>query len=235
MLELGSGRSASDVHHLAALRQVAAEIGDRVGEPLAGLVVGGARALVGARPHRGDDGDQVLDIVEDRHDRRPQEHRNRAGRGPAACPSAGAPSAAPCRSPYSRTGRPPWAAGRAAVRCGIRRPARAARRARRRGRARTRVVVDAKAPVDLGLVAAAAPDEIGLEADHRIAPADRAALDGFQQEAVGAPVGEFQHGRRPASPDRRPAGYRRRSAGPRHRRPRSFRRTARLSSPAHRA
>ena len=55
------------------------------------------------------------------------------------------------------------------------------------------VAVDACAPVDLGLGAATAPDEIGLEADEGVAVA-HAALDGFEEERVGAPVGELEHG-----------------------------------------
>ena len=36
--------------------------------------------------------------------------------------------------------------------------------------------------VDLGLAVAAAPDEVGVEPDHRVAAAHRAALDRFEQE-----------------------------------------------------
>ena len=40
------------------------------------------------------------------------------------------------------------------------------------------------APVDFGALAARAPDDVGVEADHRIAPALRAALDRLEQEHV---------------------------------------------------
>jgi hypothetical protein len=49
------------------------------------------------------------------------------------------------------------------------------------------VRVGAGTAVDLGLVLRAAPDHVGLEADDRVAPAHRAALDRFQQEELGRP------------------------------------------------
>ena len=55
--------------------------------------------------------------------------------------------------------------------------------------------VEAGAPVDLGLALAAAPDQVRLETDERVAAADRPALDRFQQEAVGAAVGQLEHRR----------------------------------------
>ena len=48
--------------------------------------------------------------------------------------------------------------------------------------------------VDLGPAAAAAPDQVRLEADDRIPPARRAALHAFQQEGVGLAVGELEEG-----------------------------------------
>jgi hypothetical protein len=50
----------------------------------------------------------------------------------------------------------------------------------------------ARVAVDLGFAVAAAPDQIRLDADHRIAPARFAALDAFHQEGVVAAFGEFQ-------------------------------------------
>ena len=41
----------------------------------------------------------------------------------------------------------------------------------------------------------AAPDHVRLEADDRVAAAHRAALDRFQQEGVGPPVGQLEIGR----------------------------------------
>ena len=55
--------------------------------------------------------------------------------------------------------------------------------------------VEAGAPVDLGAVAAAAPDQVGLDAQDRIAAADRAAGHALQQEAEGAAIGELEQGR----------------------------------------
>ena len=52
------------------------------------------------------------------------------------------------------------------------------------------------APVDLGAGAGRAEDEVGVEPDHRIAAALRAALDRFEQEHGAAPpCGELQVGR----------------------------------------
>ena len=52
--DIGAGlrQIGERIHHLAPLRQIAAEIGDHIGQALAGLVIGGARALVrlAARP-----------------------------------------------------------------------------------------------------------------------------------------------------------------------------------------
>ena len=63
------------IHHLAPFRQIAAEIGDHIGQTLAGLVIGG-RAHLGRACGQtgGNDGHEILDIVEDRHDRRAQEN-----------------------------------------------------------------------------------------------------------------------------------------------------------------
>ena len=57
----------------------------------------------------------------------------------------------------------------------------------------------------------AAPDEIGVEADHRVAAAHRAALDGFEQERRARRGRAAASGRpRPGSPGRRPEWSRRR-------------------------
>ena len=49
--------------------------------------------------------------------------------------------------------------------------------------------------VDLGPVAEGAPDDVGSDADDRVAPAHGAALHRFQQAADGLPVAQLQ-GRR---------------------------------------
>ena len=48
-----------------------------------------------------------------------------------------------------------------------------------------RILVEADLPVDLGLLALAAPEQVWLQADNRIAAADGSALDGFQQAGPG--------------------------------------------------
>ena len=67
---------------------------------------------------------------------------------------------------------------------------------------------------DLGLVAAAAPDQVGLERDDRIAAAQGAALDRFEQEGVGPARGRSSDRPRPGSPGRRSAGARRPAGRP---------------------
>ena len=51
-----------------------------------------------------------------------------------------------------------------------------------RSSARKRAAGALRLPVDLGDAVAAAPDEVGVEADHRVAAAHRAAFDRFEQE-----------------------------------------------------
>ena len=46
------------------------------------------------------------------------------------------------------------------------------------------VRIDKRPAVDLGMIAARAEDEVGIEADHRIAAALRSALDRFEQEHI---------------------------------------------------
>ena len=113
--------------------------------------------------------------VEDRHHRRAHQHRvghaERVGIGRAAAPSAG-----PCRSRDSRTRRRPSAAGRAAA--SMRESAisarsessAAARTASKASRSRARArLISARPPL-------AAPDQVGLEADDRIAARARRRL-----------------------------------------------------------
>ena len=81
--------------------------------------------------------------------------------------------------------------------------------------------IGARVAVDLGLEIAAAPDQVRLQADDRIAPAAFAALHAFEQEGVVAALGQLQDRPRPASPDRRSAAHRRPAACPPHRRGRN--------------
>src|SRR5215217_8306041 len=70
-------------------------------------------------------------------------------------------------------------------------------------RVKRRALVDRKAPpgalrlaVDLGDAVAAAPDEVGVEADHRVAAAHRAALDRFEEERRAfVALAQLQEGR----------------------------------------
>ena len=65
----------------------------------------------------------------------------------------------------------------------------------RMGRATDSNPSSAGLAVDRGRAVLAAPDQVGLEADHRIAPARCAAFDRFQQEGVGAVAGQLHEGR----------------------------------------
>src|SRR6185369_1231714 len=49
--------------------------------------------------------------------------------------------------------------------------------------------------IDLGLVAESAPDDVGRDADDRVAPANGPALNRFQEAADGLPVAQFQRRR----------------------------------------
>ena len=65
----------------------------------------------------------------------------------------------------------------------------AQRRQRRLAAGLERLAVLARGAVDLGRVGACAPHHVGIEPDDRVAPAHRAALDGFEEKAqrlVGA-------------------------------------------------
>ena len=50
----------------------------------------------------------------------------------------------------------------------------------------------ARVAIDLGAAVDRAPDHVGIESDDRIASADRAALDRFQEEAHRPPVGDLE-------------------------------------------
>ena len=153
----------------------------------------GARPTRPVGPHRRDHRDGVLDRVEHDHQGRAAPAPRRGCRSGRDWRAAAPPSAAPCRSRDSRRCRPPSAAARRAARCGFRRSARAAPRAAPRGRARTRRGVPRR-----GLISArpsSAPDQIGIEPDDRIAPAHRAALDRFEQEAHRPAARDLEEGR----------------------------------------
>ena len=56
----------------SAIGQAALEIGDQIGQPDSGGVIGRARRHFGIRPDRGDGGDDVLETVENTNQGRPQ-------------------------------------------------------------------------------------------------------------------------------------------------------------------
>jgi hypothetical protein len=59
-----------------------------------------------------------------------------------------------------------------------------------------RVGIDERAAIDLGACAGRTPDDVGVEADHRIAAALRAAFDRLEQEHIAGPAdGELEIGR----------------------------------------
>ena len=157
------------------------------------------------RPHRRDDGDRSPS---------PRRTPRRASAGSAPrreCRSdrdgrrAVPPSAAPCRSRDSRTRRPPSAAGRRAARCGFRRSARAAPASGGCGQGAKAVGIAARIAVDLGPRAVRSPDQVGIEPDHRIAAAHRAAFDRLEQKAHRPARRRSSGTPRPAFRDRRRA------------------------------
>ncbi len=176
------------------MRQVAFEIGDHVGEALLRQVIGGARVHRALRPHRRHHGDGVGDVVEHRHHRRP--HEDAVGNAEPVGVGVGQP-----------LDQPDHAVAHIAEQAGRHRrqrlrrldPALGDERAQRGERPHRRrhepVGVDARAPVELGAPAGAAPDQVGLDADHGIAADLLAALDRLEQEAHRPPVGELEHGR----------------------------------------
>ena len=134
----------------------------------------------------------VVHVVEDREQRRPHHQRLPARRSRRGSSPAASPSAAPCRSRDSRPARPPSAAGSAGTSSRV--SSISARRLSSAGRvsAHERVRRRLRVAVDLGLAVAAAPDQVRLHADDRVAPARRAALDALQQERVRPAVRQLQ-------------------------------------------
>ena len=136
----------------------------------------------GLRPHGRDEGDLVAHGVEHHHHGRPDQDRVGNAERVRIRRRAGAPSAAPCRSRDSRTGPPPWAAGRrrAAGRSRRSAPAGSSSGARSSG---TKALAD-RAPARSS---AARPSwqrqtRSGSSPIIEKRPAHRAALDRFEQE-----------------------------------------------------
>ena len=176
------------------MRQRAVEVGDHVGQPLAGQIIGGARAEVRAGPDRGHDHHPVLDVVEDRHHRRPDE--DRVGNPEPV----GIGRRQPLHQPHHVVAHEAEQPGRHwRQRLGERDPRFADQLAelgeRAAGQGLERVQVVAGRAVDLGALAEAAPDQVGLEADRGVATAHGAPLDRLEQEAVGPALGQLEHRR----------------------------------------
>ncbi len=192
---VGDGLGRAGGRCLAAgAGQGAIEGGAGIAKPLAGLGVSGAGIDAGGGAHRCDDGHLVGHIVEDRHHGGAQQQAVRHIDGP-------------------------WPPGWQALDQADHLIADIAHQRRRHRRQFIRQVdmafahqpfeggdsarlfgdegvgIAAGAAVDLGLVAAAAPDEVRFHADDRIAPAHMAAFDRFQQEGVGLGGGDLQHRR----------------------------------------
>ena len=165
---------------------------DDVDQPVDGAIVGGARADAELGADRRHDRQLVLHRIEDRDDARADQDRvGHVDRLRLRLPAA-APSAAPCRRRGSRRRRPTSAAGRPgtamrlspiSLRSAASEFLGAGREARKIRRAR-----------DLRACALGAEEQIRIEAEHRIAPAHRAAFDRFQQKGVPPAAGELQEG-----------------------------------------
>ncbi len=76
--------------------------------------------------------------------------------------------------------------------CGFRRSVRAAPRAAPRRRARNRPCGSRARRLISATAVAPAPDQVGIETDDRIAAAHVAALDRFQQKAMGRPAASLR-------------------------------------------
>ncbi len=191
---LGRRQLLHRLRRLAPVRQAALEIAEHVAEPLARAVIGRGRGEAGFRPYRRHHGDAVGDVVEDAHDRGPQQHpvgdreRVRVFVGQALHQGdhvVAEIAEQPRRHRRQRLRRRDAALGDQ----GAQRGERAAGDGLERCRVRARLAVH------LGAVAEAAPDQVGLEADEGIAPARGAAFDRFEEEAVGPPIRQLEHGR----------------------------------------
>ncbi len=163
-------------------------------QPLARLLVGCAGGDARLRPHRRDEGDLVAHGVEHHHRRRADEDRVRHAEdvGLGLRQAFHLPDHVVAEiAEHARRH------GRGALRqMDARFLDQLAQRDQRLVRAGLeRVGIGGGAPVDLGGVAAAAPDHVRLDADHRVAPARGAALHGFEQEAVRLLAGDLEEGR----------------------------------------
>ena len=162
---------------------------------LAGARIGRARTDAVFRPHRRNDRDLVAHIVEDGGDRRPQEDRvgklQRIGRRRSETLDGAHEVVTQIAEKADRHRRQMRRQGH--LRRAEQQPQRL-ERPRRFFCRLERIRRAARAAVDLGFAVAAAPDQIGLEADDGIASARLAALHALEQERVVAAFGEFEIG-----------------------------------------
>ncbi len=185
-------RQRRAARRLGPVRQATIEVGDHIRQPLAGEVVGGPGPQLGRRPDRRHQHHPILDIVEDRHHGRPDQHRVRDAelirigiRQALHQPDHVVAEIAeqPGRHRRQRRRQVDPAFGDQ----GAQRGERAV------GAGLEAAQIMARLAIDLDPVAKAAPDQIGLHADRRVAAAHRPAFDRFQEEAVGPAFGQLQH------------------------------------------
>jgi hypothetical protein len=176
------------------LGQGAAQVGHHRLDPALGGGVGLGGRHARLRAGGGDQDDLLGDGVEHRHDRRPGHDpvRQAQGVGVDVRQALGQADHVVAQGP-EHAGRRRRQAGRHLDPRAGDQVAQAVQRAARLGR--EAAGGDVVAFRDLGLVAAAAPDQVRLHGHDRIAPAPGAALDAFEQEGVGPPVTDLQIGR----------------------------------------
>ncbi len=144
-------------------------------------------------PHGGDQDDLLGDGVEDGHDRRAGHHRvgqvqrvrvhvrQLLGQADHVVTQGAEQAGGHGRQPRGQV----EARGGHQIAQGVQ---------RRLGLRRELAAGDGVSASDLGLVPAAAPDEVGLHGDDGVPAAPGAALNGLEQEGVGASVADLQIG-----------------------------------------
>ena len=161
------------------VRQRLVERGDDALQALARRLVGFFRRHFGIRAHRRDDGDLILDDVEDRHHR--WAHEDAVGN----VQGVGRRVRQPLHQAHGIVAHVAEDAGRHRRQLGGQRDLRVGEQGAQRGErrlclAREGVGLGHRRAIDEGLIAVGAPYQVRLEADDGIAPARRAAFDRFQ-------------------------------------------------------
>ncbi len=180
-----------------AVRQRPFEDRDHRAQPRLGPGVGVARILVGLRPHRRHHRDLVAHRVEDHHQGGSQEDRigdaDRVGLGRRQPLHLAHHVVAEIAEDAGGHRRKLALVCRGDARFGDQR---AQGNERRLGTGREKLRVGQRVAGDLGTTGAGAEHDVGVEPDHRVAAAYRAALDRFEQEAApGAARRQLQVGR----------------------------------------